>query len=172
MPNRTRDELFERQKGESEQAYEAFIHYRDLGTERSTAKVAQALGKSLALIQRWCSRWYWVERCREWDSAKDAEARRAALKKYKDMNARHIRIALQLQEKALRAMEELPDDALSAKDVMQFIDKAIAIEKMTRREDAGITTDGKPGEQQGGGGRSLADEIIEAYETRKRGEEP
>lgn len=172
MPNRTRDELFQRQKGESEQAYEAFVQYRDLGAERSTAKVAQALGKSLALIQRWCKRWYWVERCREWDSAKDAEVRQAALKKYKDMNARHIKIALQLQQKALKAMEELPDEALSPKDIMTFIDKAIAIEKMTRQEDAGISPGGKQESQQDGGGRSLADEIIGAYEARKRGEEP
>lgn len=172
MPNRTRDELWERQKSESEQAYEAFVIYRDLGTERSTAKVAQQLGKSLALIQRWCRRWEWVERCRAWDNAKDAEARRAALQKYKDMNARHIKIALQLQQKALKAMEELPDEALSAKDIMTFIDKAIAIEKMTRQDDAGIAPGGKQDGTPGGAGRSLADEIIEAYEARKRGEEP
>ena len=50
MPNRTRDDLWERQKGESAQAYEAFVLYRDLGAERSHVKVAQQLGKSLSLI--------------------------------------------------------------------------------------------------------------------------
>lgn len=172
MPNRTRDELWERQKGESAQAYEAFVIYRDLGLERSLSKVAQQLDKSRTLMGRWSGDWNWVERCRAWDNAKDAEARRAALQKYKDMNARHVKIALQLQQKALKAMEELPDDALSAKDIMTFIDKAISIEKMTRQDDAGITPGGKQEAQQGGAGHSLADDIIQAYEARKRGEEP
>lgn len=151
MPNRTRDDLWERQKGESAQAYEAFVLYRDLGAERSHVKVAQQLGKSTALISRWSSRWNWVERCRAWENARDEQARRAALQKYKDMNARHIKIALQLQQKALRAMEELPDEALSPKDIMTFIDKAIAIERMTRQEDAGISPGGKQESQQDGG---------------------
>lgn len=169
MPNRTTESVWERQKNESQQAYEAFVAYRDLGAERSTAKVAQRLGKSKALIQRWCSRYDWVERARAYDNFIDDGVRREALKKYKDMNARHIKLALQLQQKALKAMEELPDDALSPKDIVQFIDKAIAIEKMTRKEEAGVNDAGKatPGPPGTGG---LADLIAEAYKRRKEGD--
>lgn len=53
---------WERQPKESAPAWEAFVLYRDMGYRRSTAKVAQALGKTKKLIDGWCSRWNWVAR--------------------------------------------------------------------------------------------------------------
>ena len=169
MPNRTTDALWERQQGESPQAYEAFVIYRDLGAERSIRAVSQKLAKSKTIIDRWSRTNKWVDRCRAYDNHLDEKARQQALKKYKDMNARHIRIALQMQEKALRTMEELPDEALSPKDVMSFLKESLAIEKMRRMEDAGVTTGGgSKSDSDAPGNRSLADEIISAYEARQR----
>lgn len=53
MPNRTKDDLWERQPGESAQAYEAFAIYRDMGSNRSLRVVAEQLSKSDTLIKRW-----------------------------------------------------------------------------------------------------------------------
>ncbi len=57
---------FERQKDgngiESTQAFEAWCGYRDWGIKRSNARVAEWLGKSEALINRWSSRWDWQGR--------------------------------------------------------------------------------------------------------------
>lgn len=52
MPKWT-DKPWERQKGESAQAYEAFVTYRDMGSERSLQAVSQRLSKSIPLIKRW-----------------------------------------------------------------------------------------------------------------------
>ena len=51
MPKWT-DKPWERQKGESEKAYEAFAAYRDMGPERSITKVSQSLNKTRTLIGR------------------------------------------------------------------------------------------------------------------------
>ena len=49
MPKWT-DKPWERQKGESDKAYEAFVTYWDMGTDRSIRAVAQKLGKSRTQI--------------------------------------------------------------------------------------------------------------------------
>src|SRR5688572_2143686 len=65
MPAR---QIWERHERESNEAFEAFKIYLNLGVERSTKKVAEQLGKSLSLIQRWSADWRWVERCRAFDN--------------------------------------------------------------------------------------------------------
>lgn len=57
----------ERQPKETAPAFAAFRVYLEQGPGRSTAKVARALGKSKTLIDRWSSRWSWVERVRQFD---------------------------------------------------------------------------------------------------------
>lgn len=83
MPNRTKDDLWERQPGESAQAYEAFAIYRDMGSDRSLRAVAEKLSKSYTLIGRWSREKKWGERCRAYDNHLDDKARQEALQKYK-----------------------------------------------------------------------------------------
>lgn len=172
MPSRTRIDAWERQNDESEKAYEAFVIYRELGAERSTTKVSERLGKSLALIQRWCRTHKWVDRCRAYDNHLDEKARAEALAKYRKMNARHINTAMHLQEVALEALMALDPKDLHPKYIIQYIKEAAAIEKAARADEAGIKAGSSTagGGDEGGGTRSLADEIIEAY-GRRRAEE-
>jgi hypothetical protein len=59
---------WERCKGESPQAWAAFQAYRDMRVgERSTRKLAKAIGKSHTLIGHWCAAWDWVGRAAAWD---------------------------------------------------------------------------------------------------------
>ena len=60
MPKWT-DKPWERQKGESEKAFEAFVTYRDMGEKRTLTAVAEKLQKSGTLIRRWKSAWDWAE---------------------------------------------------------------------------------------------------------------
>lgn len=79
MPNRTKDDLWERQPGESAQAYEAFAIYRDMGSNRSLRVVAEQLSKSDTLIKRWSREKKWGERCRAYDNHLDDVARQEEL---------------------------------------------------------------------------------------------
>lgn len=57
----------ERQPRETPPAYAAFRIYLEQGPGRSTERVRQHTGKDKRLIERWCSRWRWVDRVREFE---------------------------------------------------------------------------------------------------------
>ena len=131
MPKHT-ETLWERQKGESEQAYEAFSIYRDLGLQRSNAKVCERLSKSRQLISRWKSRYNWDERAREYDNDLARKAHAEAVKDLKDMTGRHIKMAVQLQTKALEALKGLKPEEMTPKDIKEFIKMATELERLNR----------------------------------------
>lgn len=156
------DKPWERQKGEGEKAYEAFLVYRDMGPERSTRAVAQKLGKSVSLIQRWSRDKDWQERVRAYENDLDRAARKKALADRKAMTDRHISIAMQLQKKALEALAGLSAEDMTPKDIKEYIKMATDLERLNRTlEDA----DSK--EREKAAASSLADTIIAAYQRRK-----
>lgn len=159
MPKWT-DKPWERQKGESEKAFEAFAIYRDMGEKRTLTAVAEKLQKSGSLIRRWKDRWDWVERVRAYDNGLEKEARAKAVKDRKDMTDRHIKIAMQLQKKALEALTGLEAEVMSPKDIKEFIKMATDLERLNRT----IEEENSKG---GGTSTSLADAVIAAYQKRK-----
>jgi uncharacterized protein YjcR len=64
-------EPWEKQPGESFKAFTAFALYRDLSTTRSLAKVAESLGKSVGLIERWSRRDDWQRRVERYELYRD-----------------------------------------------------------------------------------------------------
>ena len=155
------DKPWERQKGESAQAYEAFTTYRDMGAERSLTKVSQALNKTRTLLGRWSSTWNWQERVRAYDNELEKEARARAIRGRKDMTERHIKIAMQVQKKALEALASLSVEDMSPKDVKEYIKMATDLERLNRAFEE---------ESSKGGGDAptqLADTIVAAYQRRK-----
>lgn len=155
------DKPWERQKGESEKAYEAFATYRDMGAERSITKVAQSLNKTRALIGRWSSQWSWTERARAYDNELEKEVRAKAVKDRRAMTERHIGIAMQLQKKALEALGNLSVEDMSPKDIKEYIKMATDLERLNR------TLEEESQKASEGGPTQLADTIIAAYRKRK-----
>lgn len=145
MPKRQEPDIapWEQQPGESAKAFEAFAIYRDMGVERSVRKVAQRLNKSLTLIGKWSSRYNWPERARAYDRDLDRQAHAQAVRDVRSMTNRHIRIAMQLQAKALEALEQLNVATLSPKMQLAFLAKATEIERMNRLSAAGMDDSGQ-----------------------------
>lgn len=71
-------ELWRQQPNETDVAYGAFLIYRDLPVnERSAVRVGSEYGRNMRLIERWQSRWFWVERARSYAHYQDREHRRS-----------------------------------------------------------------------------------------------
>lgn len=123
---------WERQKGESEKAYEAFVIYRDMGADRTITAVAKKLTKSRTLIGRWSAQWNWQERVLAYDNELQREAKAEAAKDYKEMMKRHIGMAVAIQKKAYDALKELDIDEMSPRDIREYIKMATDLERLNR----------------------------------------
>lgn len=142
LPQNAQPEPWERQEGESAQAFQGFAAYRDMGAERSLAKVAQKLGKSKALMERWSVRWQWVMRADLWDDEMDRLSRRELEKGITGMRRNHVNIAKAMLVKALQALQRIPVDEMTPKDVSTMVDVAAKLERISRGE-ATERTEGK-----------------------------
>ena len=106
--------------------------YRDLGAGRSLEAVAQKLSKSIPLIKRWSREKSWVERVRAYENAQQKAAFAEDVQNRRDMRKRHIAISLQLQKKALKALENLKIEKMSAKEIREFLKMATDLERLSR----------------------------------------
>lgn len=149
---------WEQQPKESGPAFEAFSTYRDLGPGRTITAVAKKLRKSDSLLRRWKNTWNWRERAIAYDSNIAEDARRKAVKDRRDMESRHIGIAMQLQKKALEALSVLGAEEMSPKDIKEFLKMATELERLTRTFEEQRIADAQ-NESMGSG---LADDIISA----------
>lgn len=142
MP-KTRPELdtavlpWERQKGESPQAFEAFSIYRDMGAKRGLRSVAQQLNKSFTLIGRWSRAWEWVERARAYDNDLERQEREEAAKDLKEARKRQRRTGYFMQKKAAEALDQLDISELGASDIVRLIVEGAKLERGNLLEEAG-----------------------------------
>ena len=157
------DKPWERQKGESDKAFEAFSIYRDMGADRSLRAVGQKLGKSRALMERWSVSYKWLERVRAYENELEKEAREQAIKDRKEMIRRHIGFAKLMQKKAQDALRELSVEDMSPKEIREYIRLATDLERLTRSLENDSPKDATASES------SLADSIMAAYQKRMEG---
>nr|DAG45301.1 MAG TPA: hypothetical protein [Caudoviricetes sp.] len=158
------DKPWERQSGESGQAYEAFATYRDMGKSRTVSAVVKRLGKSRSLLDRWKALWNWEERVAAYDNDLERKAKEEAVKDRKTMLNRHIKIAMQVQKKAIEALDKLNPDQMTAKDIKEYIRMATDLERLSRTLD--VEQEAAEAKQEG----TLADAIMASYQKRKDGD--
>ena len=144
-------EPWERQYKEGPQAFAAFAAYRDSGAngaKRSLQKTAQTLTKSdgtpysLGTLKEWSRKWRWQERVAAWDEEMDRQAREELAKGITGMRKNHVGIAQAMLTKALKALQRIPEDELTAQDVARMVDIASKLERISRGE-ATERTEGK-----------------------------
>ena len=60
------------------------------------------------------------------------ESNKEAVKNLKDMTSRHIKIAVQLQNKALEALQRVKVEDMSPRDIREYIKLATDLERLNR----------------------------------------
>ena len=124
-------EPWERQRGETLKAFEAFRTYRDM-EGRSLSKAGRLLGKSKAVLERWSSANEWQKRVAAWDAEQDRIARQAQIDEIKKMRKRHSDLASAMLVKAARALQRIPEDEIKAGDVSRMVETAAKLERISR----------------------------------------
>lgn len=132
MPKNRTDLPWERQKGESAQAFAAFLVYLNLGAERSHQTASQQCGKSISLIGRWSRAYGWVERCRAWDNYLQREAKKAAVTEIRKMNQQHIQLARALQGAAAQALKDRGAAIVTDKNIAAILKLGTDLERSCR----------------------------------------
>lgn len=130
---------WDRLPGEGPKAYAAFLFYRDMpdkersisnaidryyGTlppNRKRSKMRQWLG--------WSATHAWQERLKAWQEEMAAAAAAAKIQEIVEMNRRHAREAMALQQKALERLRSLKPEELSPYDVLRFFVEAARLER-------------------------------------------
>ncbi|MGW8554078.1 hypothetical protein [Streptomyces tubercidicus] len=122
-------ESWERQSGESVQAFEAFAVYRDLGPARSITAVARQLDKSRALLGRWSRQFAWVMRATAYDREQDRLFLAEQAQARRDIARRHAKLAQAVQSKAVARLQTLDPRELSPSELLRYFQVAAEIER-------------------------------------------
>jgi len=136
--NSQESEPWERQPGESLQAYEAFKLYRDNGANRSARAVGQQLAKSWSLISRWSSRNHWVRRAAQYDRDQERRTLDQLYADWDEYTKRQTTLAGYMTGAVARwAEQHLKDDKAHNLDVnqaMKLLDLANKMERQARQD--------------------------------------
>jgi hypothetical protein len=125
-------ELWKKQGDESSKAFLWFCMYRDMGTERSLAKVVHKAGKQKsyrAQLEKWSLRYDWVNRCEAYDAYLESLKRSAQEDEILKVARKHIRIANKIMDIAVKRLESLDPSTLSPREIAQYIELAVRIER-------------------------------------------
>lgn len=127
-------EPWERQPGETEKAYEAFLIFKNLGPGRTLQKVAEKLRKSGSLIRRWKAQCDWENRVEAYDRENERKEQIATQQARKKMIERHIKIGTSLQGKALQALETIKPGEMKPQDIERFLQFGTKLESENREK--------------------------------------
>ena len=133
---------WERQLEETDKAFAAFVEYRDMPPgHRALEKLAQKHGTLRVNFERWSVAWDWRARVAEYDIWRDRQGREAALQEIKEMNKRHVNMAMSFQgaaalalQKIIKAEQQNTTSTLRPNEVAALADLGARLERLSRGE--------------------------------------
>jgi transposase len=119
LKSKSKIETWDRQPGETEKAFRAFVIYRDLGWKRSCTLVAKMLGKSTTLIYRWCGPGNWESRCEDFDRSRDRELQKKHKQEIGPSIERHLGLSRMIQSIVLEKLQKIEKWAMANLSISQ-----------------------------------------------------
>ena len=106
--------------------------HRDLQKDPSLIGLKRA--PSLSTLEAWSSAFHWQARLLDLERQAAEQDREEQLKALREMNERHAREGLALQQKAVERLGTLPPDRLSASDAVRALVEGVRLERLARGE--------------------------------------
>lgn len=124
---------WDRQTSESSKAFASFCQYRNAHPlQRSVARVGQQLGKSVTLLERWSTRFQWVQRAAAFDREEDRLSQARRVRDIEEMNQRHAEIAATALGKVAERLGSLDANSLRPNELARLLEIASRAERMAR----------------------------------------
>lgn len=123
---------WDKQPGESEPAYSAFLAYLKMnepGKFRNVSELARNLKKSRQLLDGWKGKWKWQERVDAWDRDILDGERKAAIEERLKMAKNHRMLGRALQSTAVEALKKLNKKGLFFKDIISAVRIGVYVEQ-------------------------------------------
>ena len=106
--------------------------HRDLQKDPSLIGLKRA--PSLSTLEAWSSAFHWQARLLDLERQAAEQDREEQLKALRDMNERHAREGLALQQKGVERLGTLPPERLSASDAVRALVEGVRLERLARGE--------------------------------------
>lgn len=123
----------------------AFGLYVRMGAGRSLEALHEALeddpsligtskAPSRSTVEAWSSNFHWQDRLLDLERQAADQDRGQQLRALREMNERHAKEGLALQQKAVERLQSLPTDDLSASDAVRALIEGVRLERLARGE--------------------------------------
>lgn len=122
--------IYERQRGESKAAYEAFKIYLD---ERDFSRVADISAKSLSEIEKLAEKYSWEDRADIYDFEKTHLETIAAEQDYKAMLDFQINLGRMLQVKGAKTLQDTTSKDEKTALAVKMVTSGVDIERSARK---------------------------------------
>lgn len=144
-------EIWDRLPGESATQYDRFCRYRDMRytgadgrkldgiqspfRKRNLRGLAEEMGiKRYMTLGDASTKYNWVERCEAYDIEIERQNREQQEQAILKMNKDHADLAAQMVQKAAKRLLTIPEEELSAADIVRLVDVGVKIERLSRGE--------------------------------------
>lgn len=123
---------WERQPGEGDAAFAAFVVYRDAGVARSLTDTGTKVGRAKTTMANHSKHWNWVARAAAYDSWLDQQGTAAVVDELVEMNRRHAQLAKEALDKLAERLRKMEPEELTPKVVAGLLKAAADLERQAR----------------------------------------